>query len=134
MLFTKKVISMEKPVLLIVDDEPDIRMICSSIIERSFQLRVVKVGSFTEALKMIKAHAPAYALLDVNLPDGSGFDLVPKLIEANENVRYSFITAHSQFKEREKAKELGANFLIAKPFKSCDINLSLQAMMESDPV
>jgi len=125
---------MEKPVLLIVDDEPDIRMICSSIIERSFQLKVVKVGTYSEALDMIGVHAPTYALLDVNLPDGCGFDLVPKLIEANENVRFSFITAHSQFKEQEMAKKLGANFLIAKPFKSCDINLSLQAMMESDPV
>lgn len=119
---------MSKPSLLIIDDEPDIRALCSSIIKRSFDFEVSESGSLAETKELLKSVKPDYVLLDLHLQDGVGFDLVPFLMKANPNVKILVVTAYNQCKEKKQAVNLGAFGLLGKPFKSNDLVDRINAM------
>ena len=121
---------MKKPILLIVDDEADIRELSATIILRFFDVELMKVGSIKEAKQVIVKKSPDYAFLDIQLSDGDGFELVSLLKQANKRVKFIFITAFNQMSEQQKAKSLGASGLIAKPFRSSDLKRALEEMME----
>ncbi|MDX1652924.1 MAG: response regulator [Brumimicrobium sp.] len=112
---------MSKPVLLIVDDEPDIRALCSSIVRRSFEFDVLESASLNEAKNVLLNRKPDYVLLDLQLKDGIGFDLLPFLFESNPNVKVLVVTAYNQCHEKKRAEDLGAHGLMGKPFKSDDL-------------
>lgn len=121
---------MKKLQLLIVDDEQDIRDLSEGIIQRNFDLDIRKVGSVKEAESVILQMAPDLVLLDLNLPDGVGFDLVPVLKKVNENVVFIVVTAYNHCKEKAKAIELGALDFLEKPFKSSDLSERVTKMIE----
>lgn len=121
---------MKKLQLLIVDDEQDIRDLSEGIIQRNFDLDIRKVGSVKEAESVILQMAPDLVLLDLNLPDGEGFDLVPLLKAANENVVFTVVTAYNHCKEKATAIELGALDFLEKPFKSSDLSQRVTKMIE----
>tara|TARA_R110002111_G_scaffold38459_1_gene73283 strand:- start:210 stop:575 length:366 start_codon:yes stop_codon:yes gene_type:complete len=112
---------MSQPVLLIVDDEPDIRALCSCIVKRSFDFKVIESSSLSETKELLTSVVPDYVLLDLHLQDGVGFDLVPFLLKVNPNVRILIVTAYNQCQEKRKATDLGAFGLLGKPFKSQDL-------------
>lgn len=119
---------MSKPVLLIVDDEPDIRALCSSIVKRSFNFEVCESGSLAETKELLKSTQPDYVLLDLHLQDGTGFDIVPSLIKVNPSVKILIVTAYNQCHEKKQATNLGAFGLLGKPFKSQDLVDRIEAM------
>jgi len=119
---------MSKPVLLIVDDEPDIRALCSSIVKRSFDFIVLESASLTESKALLQSTIPDYVLLDLHLQDGVGFDLVPFLMKVNPKVKILIVTAYNQCSEKRQATDLGAFGLLGKPFESQDLVERIEAM------
>lgn len=115
--------------ILIVDDEQDIRNVCAAIIDRYFDLQIFCAGSITEAKSIAQQEQPDYAILDLHLPDGVGFDLVPFLKAANDKLRFLIVTAYNHCVEKSKAADLGAEKLLAKPFKSKDLKMEVEQMM-----
>lgn len=114
-------LNMSKPVLLIIDDEPDIRALCSAIVKRAFDFEIYESGSLSETKVLLNSVNPDYVLLDLHLPDGVGFDLVPFLMRKNTEVKVLIITAYNQCHEKKQATNLGAFGLLGKPFKSQDL-------------
>lgn len=108
---------MKRPLLLIVDDECDIKALYKSIVNRHFDFDIVEANSIKDAQKVLTNHVPDYVLLDLCLQDGDGFDLVPSLKKINSNVKILVVTAFNHCKEKQKATELGAVGLLAKPFE-----------------
>lgn len=109
---------MAKPVLLIVDDEPDIRALCSCVVKRSFDFEIIESGSLVETSELLHSIAPDYVILDLHLKDGIGFDLIPEIFEANAKAKILVVTAYNQCDEKRKSVHLGASGLLGKPFKS----------------
>jgi len=108
---------MKRPVLLVVDDECDIRALYKSILNRHFDFEIVEADSVKAVQKVLTTNVPDYVLLDLNLCDGEGFDVIPKLKLVNPSVKILVITAFNHCKEKQKAAELGAVGLLAKPFE-----------------
>ena len=108
---------MKRPILLIVDDECDIKALYRSIVNRHFDFDIVEANSIKALQRVLVDYTPDYVLLDLCLQDGSGFDVVPALKQANPNVQILVITAFNHCKEKNKATELGAVGLLAKPFE-----------------
>lgn len=121
----------KKRKLLILDDEKDIRDICSSIINRFFDFEIFTAGSLNEAKKIANANTIDFAILDLNLPDGVGFDLVPHLKNTNPKLKFLIVTAYNHCVEKNKAAELGAEKLLSKPFKSADLKLEVERMLKT---
>ncbi|WP_107037664.1 response regulator [Brumimicrobium mesophilum] len=108
---------MKRPVLLIIDDECDIKALYKSIVNRHFEFEIVEANSVKTVQEVLKNHTPDYVLLDLCLQDGDGFDLIPALKKINSSVKILVITAFSHCMEKRKATELGAVGLLAKPFE-----------------
>ena len=108
---------MDKPLILVVEDEPGIAdTIHYALASDAFEPRVC--ASAREAIAHFSAAPPALAILDVGLPDMNGFELLRHLqaLPGGRQVPMLFLTARSAEIDRVVGLELGADDYVAKPF------------------
>lgn len=108
--------------LLIVDDEPNIVISLEFLLEQAgYQVRVAHDGQ--QAWEAIQAQPPDLVLLDVMLPQLSGFDVCQKIREtpALQDVRVVMLTAKGREVEVSKGLALGADAYISKPFSTQEL-------------
>jgi two-component system LytT family response regulator len=83
--------------VLIIDDEKRTRDLIAKMIETfGFDLTVISEGETMDtAIKAIQNHQPDILFIDIQMPDGTGFDVLKQL----ENISFEviFITAHEEF-------------------------------------
>ena len=91
----------EKPLVLVVDDDPTNLRILVSKLNREYRLGVAKSG--TKALEYMGKQIPELVLLDVMMPDMDGFQVLQKIRERN-NVPVLMLTAKSD--EEDKVRYL----------------------------
>jgi two-component system, OmpR family, alkaline phosphatase synthesis response regulator PhoP len=101
--------------LLLVEDE---RNVAETLAERlrteGFQVK--RADSVAGARRAIGEGTVELALLDVGLPDGSGFELARVLRERAPSTAIIFLTAHASAEDRIRGLELGADDYVGKPF------------------
>lgn len=76
---------------------------------------VVSAYNINEGQKQMKTNSFDLIILDVNLPDGNGFDLC-KQIKSKKNIPVIFLTANDMESDMIKGFELGADDYVTKPF------------------
>ena len=103
-----------KPRVLIVEDEPGIADTLQYAL-RTDGFEPAWCATGEEALARIAGEPPALVILDVGLPDASGFEIF-KRIRATSDVPVVFLTARSDEIDRVVGLELGADDYVAKPF------------------
>lgn len=103
----------KKTKMLIVDDELDMRILLAEIFKEDF--RVISVQNIEEARATLDGFYPDLALIDINLPDGSGFDLVDEIRDRNPSSKLVIISAHNGKRELEISKSKGVDGFIKKP-------------------
>ncbi len=103
-----------KPRILIVEDEPGIADTLQYAL-RTDGFEPAWCATGEEALANAMATPPALVILDVGLPDASGFEIFKRLRETSD-VPVVFLTARSDEIDRVVGLELGADDYIAKPF------------------
>lgn len=109
--------------VLVVDDEVEICLLVTQYFkklgyEASFCL------SIAEAAEKIAVSAYDLLFVDLNLRDGSGYDLIKALHQSQSSTKIIVISAYDS--ERQKALQRGASFFLAKPFTKKSIDDSLQ--------
>jgi DNA-binding response OmpR family regulator len=105
----------DAPHVLIVDDEPNMRMLLTDNLE--FEgYRVTAVSSAEEALMLLPMTDCSLLILDVMLEGLSGFELCRKLRANGVTAPVIMLTARSEEADRIVGLELGADDYIAKPF------------------
>jgi len=102
--------------ILITDDEKFNLDILGSILSPHYNILISKNG--TRALELARSNAPDLILLDVMMPDMTGFEVITKLKESNDtvNIPVIFITGLTDPADEEKGFFLGAVDYITKPF------------------
>ena len=110
--------------VLIIDDEPDIGLLLSAVL-KSLGYEPHYANSFTKGVEQYKAIEPKVVFLDLSMPDGSGFDLVPIIRKENPDTKIIIISAHDGSAEREQAKKIGVDHFMAKPFNKQHIQTAL---------
>lgn len=100
-------------ILVIEDDEMLNAGICFNIQNNNWQ--TISSYNIKDAKNIIKESKVDLILLDVNLPDGNGFEF-SKIIKEKFNIPFVFLTAHNLDNEVLKGLELGADDYITKPF------------------
>lgn len=102
------------PKLLIVDDEIDIREFAKSFFKkRDIDVYTAKGGK--EALLLIKEHRPDLVLLDVQMEQMSGIDVLRELRGKNDQTKVIMVTGTDEEKIVGEAKSLGVIGYIHKP-------------------
>jgi len=117
--------------ILIVEDEEDVaEMIRYNLEKESY--RTVVAYSGAEALKAAEAHAPDLVLLDILLPDLSGWEVCRILRDSTENhsIPIVMLTALSSEEARIKGLTLGADDFVTKPFSIKELLLRIRNMID----
>jgi len=123
---------MSGPYVLVVDDEPDIRMLLRDVLEDE-GYEVALAGSVAEAKTVRRARRPDLVLLDVWMPDGDGVSL---LKEWTDEDRLPFpvvmMSGHGNVETALDATRLGAYDFIEKPLSIDKLTITLSNALESD--
>jgi two-component system response regulator RegA len=88
---------------------------------------VVTAGSVAEGKARVRELAPAYAVLDLRLEDGSGLDIVGDLREVRPDARIIMLTGYGNIATAVTAVKLGAVDYLAKPADADDVEAALLA-------
>lgn len=106
--------SAEDPLVLVVDDEPQLLRFLSAAL-KSHGYRVVTACTAEEGERLALSHRPEAILLDLGLPDRDGLEVVPRLRSWCETP-IIVISARGQEDDKVEALEAGANDYLTKPF------------------
>jgi two-component system catabolic regulation response regulator CreB len=116
-----------KPLILIVEDEPGIADTLQYAL-RTEGFEPAWCASAEAALAALAQRAPALVILDVGLPDMSGFELF-KLLRAQIDVPVVFLTARGDEIDRVVGLELGADDYVAKPFSPRELVARVRSVL-----
>jgi two-component system response regulator PilR (NtrC family) len=103
-----------QPVVLVVDDEPDLLELVSLTLNR-MNLRTRTAADLATARKLLKAERFDLCLTDMRLPDGDGLELVAWIQENRATVPVAVISAHGNVESAVRALKLGAFDFVSKP-------------------
>src|SRR5476649_1765377 len=127
MMLTESAAAPAKPVLLIVDDDQEL---CSLLVEyltpEGFAVELL--GNGAAALERVAQSAPDLVVLDVMLPELSGFEVLRR-IRATSRVPVIMLTARGEEVDRVVGLEMGADDYLAKPFSPRELLARIRAVL-----
>ena len=106
--------SVVAPRLLVVDDEPDLRTLYELSLARE-GYEVDSAGSVAEAWEVLSSGPFDLLITDMRLPDGSGLDLLARMIDAGRGEKTIIITAYGSAENAVEALKAGAYDYLTKP-------------------
>jgi two-component system response regulator PilR (NtrC family) len=106
--------TVDKPTVLIVDDEPDLLELVSLTLSR-MNLQARTAADVSSARRLLKAEKFDLCLTDMRLPDGDGLDLVAWIQQNRSDLPVAVITAHGNVESAVRALKLGAFDFVSKP-------------------
>ena len=107
----------ERPIVVLADDDPSIRLMVRHVLE-SEDFDIVEASDGLEAIKAVEKHHPALILLDAVMPGIDGFTTCQQIKEkGHTDIPVMMITGLDDDASVEKAYEVGAIDFITKPIK-----------------
>ncbi len=107
---------MARPLILIVDDEADLRTLMRLALTR-MGLDTELAQDLREARALLQQHSFDLCLTDLNLPDGSGLTLVQQIVEQQPQLPVAVITAYGSMDTAIEALKAGAFDFVSKPIE-----------------
>ena len=106
---------MPRPVTaLIVDDEPHVIVLLRGFLKQLGVKIIWEAVDGSEALDKAAANKPDVVLLDINLPQLDGLEVLAKLKAANADIHVVVVSAQGTLKTMDRARELGAEGYVLK--------------------
>jgi DNA-binding response OmpR family regulator len=113
--------------ILVVDDDPDLLSLVGFALSQS-GFAVVKARDVGSATRAFAAEAPDLAILDINLPGGSGFDIC-EAIRRQSRIPIMMLTARGEEEDLVRALDLGADDYLTKPFSPRTLLARVRALL-----
>lgn len=104
----------DSPQILILDDEPNIRVTLSRALEIE-GYRAVVAQSVDEAEALLESAEPSLGLFDVKLPDGDGIELLQSLRQRGRDLPVIVMSGHGSIDDAVRAIQIGATDYLEKP-------------------
>lgn len=118
---------MSSRLILVVDDESNIRELARMYLERDgYQVAVARDGA--EALRQIEALRPAMVILDLMLPEIDGWE-VCRRVRALSDLPILMLTARDDDVDKIVGLELGADDYLTKPFNPRELVARVRAIL-----
>ena len=121
---------MAEKILLVEDDRPTAQVIKDALAGGDYD--ITHAGSCEEGLRVFKSLKPALVVLDVGLPDGSGFDVCRK-IRSDPRLGATpvvILTGKSDFQDKSSGFEAGADHYLVKPLQITELRLWVGALLK----
>ncbi|HSE40696.1 MAG TPA: response regulator, partial [Acidobacteriota bacterium] len=120
----------QKKCVLVVDDDANLRMICREALEFE-HYRVLEAASGREAFEHLRRFTPDLILLDLMLPDRSGFE-VAQTLKADillSRIPIVFLTARGQTEDKVRALRAGGADYLVKPFDTTELGARIESIL-----
>ena len=121
----------EAPLVLVADDEEDIRSLVSVRLKRA-GYDVITAADGEEALLLVTARLPDLVVLDMMMPKATGLEVARNMREqaATKDIPIILLTARAQEADVVSGFEAGADDYMKKPFSPHDLQARVQALLE----
>ncbi len=116
---------MMKPIILLVEDNAPLRSAILDFLTRE-QFSVIEADCAAKAAELYRKHHPQFVLLDIMLPDGDGYDLIPSM-RAHHDAYIIMLSSLNGIQSKKISYEKGADDYICKPFDMWELKLKIQA-------
>ena len=117
----------QNPLVLIVEDEPDIADLLEAYLRRE-QFRTERATDGSGAVQLHSAARPDLVLLDVNLPEFDGFEVLRKIRETAQTP-VIMVTAMTEDLDKLLGLKLGADDYVVKPFSPLEVVARVKAVL-----
>ncbi len=123
---------MNRPFILVVDDEPDIRQLVGDILEdEGYEVALAENGA--QARAMYKERRPDLVLLDIWMPDIDGISLLKEWQQGGESFApVIMMSGHGTVETAVEATRLGAYDFLEKPLSLAKLVLTVERALETD--
>ena len=120
--------------VMIVDDHIMMREGIKKLLEFDKSIEVIEQASDgLECLEKIEGVKPDILLLEIDMPQMNGIEVLEKLKEQNNPVKVLVLTVHSEIEYLVKAIDIGASGYILKDSGSAELKNAIQCIMENNP-
>ena len=114
---------------LVIEDDKNIREAISLIFQLRWpEMEVASTPSGKEGIAMVETESPDVVLLDINLPDISGFQVLSE-IRRFSDVPVLVATVRGEETDKVRGLELGADDYIVKPFSHLELLARVKAVL-----
>ncbi len=117
-----------KPLILVVEDEPELAKLISIHLEEA-GMQTQTCDRAALAIKFLKRNFANLLLLDINLPDQSGFSLMEELRKSEIVVPTIFVTGNALETNKIKGLDMGGDDYITKPFSYPELVARIRAVL-----
>ena len=120
-----------KPLVLVAEDDPATRRLIEVTVKNS-GCDVITVGDGEQALERIQSDCPALAILDVQMPRMTGWEVGKELKARLKDcpTRIIFLTSHTQEHDVLEGFSAGATDYLFKPFSPRELKARIKAVLD----
>lgn len=119
--------------VMLADDHVLIREGIKQLLEFDGSMKVIEEASDgIECLEKLKNVRPDILLLDINMPNMNGIDVLKELKENNDPVKVLILTVHSEVEYLVKAVDIGANGYILKDSGSVELKQAINTVIDEE--
>jgi DNA-binding response OmpR family regulator len=121
----------EAPLVLVADDEDDIRSLVSFRLKRA-GYDVITAADGEEALVLATTRLPDLVVLDMMMPKATGLEVTRSMREQSttKDIPIILLTARAQEADVARGFDAGADDYVKKPFSPQDLQARVQALLE----
>ena len=116
--------------ILVIDDEPDMLILMSMIIEENTEWEVETTNNPSEGLKMAMESDYDLVIADLKMPGLDGLEVFEELKEMNPDIPVIIITAYGSLEIADEARSKGVADFITKPFRKDTILFTMSRVLE----
>ena len=116
--------------ILVIDDEPDMLMLMSMIIEENTEWEVETTNNPSEGLKMALENDYDLVIADLKMPGLDGMEVFEELKEMKPYIPVIIITAYGSLEIADEARNKGVADFITKPFRKDTILFTMDRVLE----
>jgi DNA-binding response OmpR family regulator len=119
---------MKKEMILVVEDDP---AILTGLVDlfRSEGYEVAQAADGKEALRLYDAHRPSLVVLDIMIPEKSGYDVCREIRTRDARTPVLMLTAKGREVDKVVGLELGADDYVVKPFGVAELLARVRALL-----
>lgn len=122
---------MKKITIVVVDDHRLVREMWQALFASRLDIEVIgDSGLFNEAVELIRSKRPDIVLLDINLAEASGFDIVPLVKKYAPGTRIISVSMHAQPAYAKKMLQLGAMGYLTKNSSREEMFLAIKEVLQ----
>ncbi|MEB2774117.1 response regulator [Algoriphagus sp. D3-2-R+10] len=119
---------MKNKLILVIDDEPEIRSLLSRFLARK-GFSVIAAGTLLEGRKLFIKLKPELVFLDVNLPDGNGLNELKYINSGKFQSKVIMMSAFDHNEVKMEAIHYGALDFLSKPFNIARLDQVVQSQL-----